>query len=145
MPNPELRFTGFKDPTGLDIFEGDYLVIKLSDLSPEQIEKRQLGKLMEQYDIQYMQAYIKPTGQLRYDIEITFVDSNHQALTDVKYYFSREKGDMSEEEFFADYGKSSSLDEVYTVLVMAQFQMFKGIIKDNLWFKVPALHVMESK
>jgi hypothetical protein len=100
---------------------------------------------MEQYDIQYMQAYIKPTGQLRYDIEITFVDSNHQALTDVKYYFSREKSGMTEEEFFADYGKSSSLDEVYTVLVMAQFQMFKGIIKDNLWFKVPALHVMESK
>lgn len=135
MPNPELRFTGFKDPTGLDIFEGDYLVLKLSDLPEEEIKQRTLNVMMDAYDIQYMQAYIKPTGQLRYVLDVIYVDGNNRALTEVEYAFIYEQHDMNKEEFWAEFATHSKLDTIETCPSFHYFSMLKGFVDTKLWMK----------
>lgn len=135
MPNPELRFTGFKDPKGLEIFEGDYLVLKLSDLPEEEIKQRTLNVMMDAYDIQYMQAYIKPTGQLRYDLDVIYVDGNNRALTEVEYAFIYEQHDMSKEDFWAEFATHSKIDAIETCSTLRHFGMLKGIINTKLWVK----------
>jgi hypothetical protein len=135
MPNPELRFTGFKDPTGLAIFEGDYLVLKLSDLPEEEIKKRTLNVMMDAYDIQYMQAYIKPTGQLRYDLDVIYVDGNNRALTEVEYAFIYEQHDMNKEEFWEEFATHSKLDTIETCPSFHYLSMLKGFIDTQLWMK----------
>lgn len=135
MPNPELRFTGFKDPKGFEIFEGDYLVLKLSDLPEEEIKQRTLNVMMDAYDIQYMQAYIKPTGQLRYDLDVIYVDGNNRALTEVEYAFIYEQHDMSKEDFWAEFATHSKIDAIETCSTLRHFGMLKGIINTKLWVK----------
>ena len=139
MPNPEFRFTGFKDSKGVEIFEGDYLVLKLSDLPEEEIKKRTLNVMMDAYDIQYMQAYIKPTGQLRYDLDVIYVDGNNRALTEVEYAFIYEQHDMSKEDFWAEFSTHSNLDEIETCPTLHHFSMLKGFIETKLWVKSPPL------
>lgn len=129
MPTPTLRFTGFKDANGLDIHEGDYLILKLSDLPEEEIKQRTLNVMMDAYDIQYMQAYIKPTGQLRYDLDVIYVDGNNRALTEVEYAFIYEQHDMSKEDFWAEFATHSKLDEIETCPSFHYFSMLKGIVK----------------
>ena len=135
MPNPEFRFTGFKDSKGVEIFEGDYLVLKLSDLPEEEIKKRTLNVMMDAYDIQYMQAYIKPTGQLRYDLDVIYVDGNNRALTEVEYAFIYEQHDMSKEDFWAEFATHSKIDAIETCSTLRHFGMLKGIINTKLWVK----------
>lgn len=135
MPISELRFTGFKDANGLNIHEGDYLILKLSDLPEDEIKKRTLNVMMDAYDIQYMQAYIKPTGQLRYDLDVIYVDGNNRALTEVEYAFIYEQHDMSKEDFWADFAIHSKLDAIETCPSFHYFSMLKGIVKTQLWAK----------
>lgn len=144
MTNQELRYTGFNDPLGTPIFEGDYLVLKLSDLTPEEIETRHLSVLISKYNVSFMQAYIRPTGQLRYDIDLILLDDQHRPLTEAQYFYTQEKEPITEEEFFSEFGKHSSLTEVYTVFARKQLSLFKGIALDDRWFKVPALCVRET-
>jgi len=140
MPTTQLRFTGFKDPTGLDIFEGDYLILTVSDLSFEQREKRDLNRLTAAYDIRYIQAYITPTGQLRYDIDLILVDSNHRALTTAEYfYLDEEDKTITLEEFTALYIKDFIKNDIFRETTHKNFQMLKNIVDDKLWFKKPAL------
>jgi len=135
MTISELRFTGFKDSNGLDIHEGDYLILKLSDLSKDEIKQRTLNIMMDAYDIQYMQAYIKPTGQLRYDLDVIYVNGNNRALTSVEYAFIYEQHDMSKEEFWLEFAKNSKLDEIETCPSFRYFSMLKGIVQTQLWSK----------
>jgi hypothetical protein len=135
MPISELRFTGFKDANGLNIYEGDYLILKLSDLPADEIKQRTLNVMMDAYDIQYMQAYIKPTGQLRYDLDVIYVDGNNRALTEVEYAFIYEKHDMSKEDFWADFAMHSKLDAIETCPSFHYFSMLKGIVQTQLWVK----------
>lgn len=135
MPTPTLRFTGFKDANGLDIHEGDYLVLKLSDLPEEEIKQRTLNVMMDAYDIQYMQAYIKPTGQLRYDLDVIYVDGNNRALTEVEYAFIYEQHDMSKEDFWTEFATHSKLDEIETSPSFHYFSMLNGMVKTKLWSK----------
>jgi hypothetical protein len=135
MSNQELRFTGFKDPSGLDIYEGDYIILKLSDLTDEQREARTLNKMIELFDIQYMQAYIKPTGELRYEIDLIFIDSQNKALTVVEYSFAEDNEGMTFDDYLDSYPKDLQPHRVYNVPTHKHFQLFKGIISDNLWIK----------
>lgn len=144
MTNPALRFTGFKDPKGLDIFEGDYLILKLSDLPEEEIKQRTLNVMMDAYDIQYMQAYIKPTGQLRYDLDVIYVDGNNRALTEVEYAFIYEHHDMNKEEFWAEFSTHSMLDKIETCPSFHYFSMLKGIVKTQLWMKSEPLVIRDT-
>lgn len=146
MPTNQLRFTGFKDPTGVDIFEGDYLILKISDLSFEQREKRDLNRLADAYDIQYMQAYVTPTGQLRYDIDLILIDSNKRALTTAEYfYLDEEDKTVTLEEFTALYIKDFIKNDIYRETTYKNFQLLKNIVDDKLWFKKPALVQREKQ
>lgn len=139
MSNQILRFTGFKDPSGADIFEGDYLILNISNLTEQQQEERHLPKLIELFDIQYMQAYIKPTGQLRCSIDLILVNSKNKALTDSEFYYAEDDEGKTLEQFMADYPKNFGTDQIYVELVLHHFSLLKSIIADNLWFKREAL------
>lgn len=146
MPTTQLRFTGFKDPAGLDIFEGDYLILNVSDLSFEEREKRNLNRLADAYDIRYMQAYITPTGQLRYDIDLILVDSNNRALTTAEYFYLDEEDKTTTlEEYTALYIKDFIKNDIYRETSHKNFQLLKNIVDDKLWFKKPALVQREKQ
>ncbi len=135
MSSQELRFTGFKDPHGLDIYEGDYIILKLSDLTDKQKEARNLNKMIQIFDIQYMQAYIKPTGELRYELDIIFIDSKSKPLTEMEYYYSEDDEGMTYNDFVNAYHAEFQPNKVHAILTNKHFQLFKNIINDNLWFK----------
>lgn len=137
-----LRYTGFDDPSGKQIFEGDYLILDLQDLTDEQLENRKLKLLVEKADARYMQAYIKPSQNLQYDIQVIILDSKHVPITDAKYYYIEDNDGSDEEEWMADFGKHNSLTDIYTCLVWSGFREMLGFKQDNLWFKKDSIYDM---
>lgn len=137
-----LRYTGFNDPSGKQIFEGDYLILNLKDLTNEQLETRKLKPLVEKADAQFMQAYIQPSNNLQYDIHIIILDSKNVPITDAKYYYIEDNDGSNEEKWMADFGKYNSLTSIYTCLVLSGFREMLGFKQDNLWFKKNALYDM---
>ena len=115
-------------------------------MSFEEREKRNLNRLADAYDIRYMQAYITPTGQLRYDIDLILVDSNNRALTTAEYFYLDEEDKTTTlEEYTALYIKDFIKNDIYRETSHKNFQLLKNIVDDKLWFKKPALVQREKQ
>lgn len=136
------RYTGFDDPSGKQIFEGDYLILDLNDLTTEQLEARKLKLLVENAGARYMQAYIQPSQNLQYDVQIIILDNEHTPITDAKYYYIADNDGSDEKEWMADFGKHNSLTNIYTCLVLSGFREMLGFKQDNLWYKKDYLYNM---